>query len=120
MEDTGVKQSLTDWNERIHHLFYLAWDENSSVDITNYIHRIRHHFKLELIINRLEFYIGLSEDKEREVRYHTNRLKILARAYVVALLELSDDGKMLTSHNIENARYVFSGQNGCDYEQQVV
>jgi hypothetical protein len=37
-------------------------------------------------------------------------------AFVLALLAISDDGKMLTAHNIELAKHTLQDKEKCSYE----
>lgn len=57
-----------------------------------------------------------SDDKVRDIKYHTNRLRVLAKSFVLALLAVSDDGKILTAHNIEIAKHTLLNKGKCDYE----
>jgi hypothetical protein len=105
-----------DWNEVIKQAFFDSWANNSPVDVTNYDYKISNHFNLDLIAKKLQITIMDSKDKAREIKYHTNRLQILVNAFVLALLSVSDDGKMLTAHNIELAKHTLQEKEKCSYE----
>jgi hypothetical protein len=105
-----------DWNEVIKQAFFDSWANNSAVDVTNYAYKISNHFNLDLITRKLQIAIMDSEEKESEIKYHTKKLRILADAFVLALLAVSDDGKMLTAHNIELAKHTLLNKEKCGYE----
>ena len=105
-----------DWNEVIKQAFFDSWANNSAVDITSYAYKIGNHFNLDLITKNLQIAIMDSKDKASEIKYHTNRLQILVNAFVLALLSISDDGKMLTAHNIELAKHSLQNDQQCSYE----
>lgn len=105
-----------DWNEVIKQAFFDAWSNNSVVDITNYAYKISNHFNLDLITRKLRITVMDSKEKASEIKYHTNRLQVLANTFVLALLAVSDDGKLLTAHNIELAKHTLQGKEKCGYE----
>lgn len=105
-----------DWNEVIKQAFFDSWANNSAVDVTNYAYKISNHFNLDLITKKLQITIMASKDKASEIKYHTNRLQLLVNAFVLALLAISDDGKMLTAHNIELAKHTLQDKEKCSYE----
>ena len=109
-------QHDTDWQQIIRRAFFDAWSENSTVDISTYAYKIGHHFDLDYISGNLETMIERSEDKTRDIKYHSAKLRVLASAFVLALLSVSDDGKMLTGHNIEVAKHMISRNEECIYE----
>lgn len=106
-----------DWQRIIRQAFFDAWSDNSAVDITTYTYKISHHFNLDLISGNLDVLINSSTDKQRDIKYHTSRLRILASIFVLDLLAVSDDGKMLTGHNIEIAKHMLQRKQTCIYEQ---
>ena len=112
-----LEQQDIDWQHIIKQAFFNAWSDSSPVDITTYTYKISHHFDLDLIISNLDSIIKSSQDKEQDIKYHTNRLRVLANAFVQALLTVSDDGKMLTGHNIEIAKQMMQQKEACIYEQ---
>lgn len=105
-----------DWSKVIKQAFFDSWANNSMVDITNYAYKIGNHFNLDLIAKKLHITIMDSEDKANEIKFHTSRLKILVNAFVLSLLAVSDDGKMLTAHNIELAKQTLQDREKCGYE----
>jgi hypothetical protein len=111
-----IEDYNVDWNEVIKQAFFDSWSNNSPVDVTNYAYKISSHFNLDLITKKLQITIMDSKDKASEVKYHTNRLQILVNAFVLALLSVSDDGKMLTAHNIELAKHTLQDKEKCSYE----
>lgn len=105
-----------DWKEVIKQAFFDSWANNSAVDVTNYVYKISNHFNLDLIARKLQIDIMGSDNKEREIYYHTKRLQILVNAFVLTLLSVSDDGKMLSAHNIELAKHTLQDKEKCRYE----
>lgn len=110
-EDNNV-----DWSEVIKQAFFDSWANNSAVDITNYAYKISSHFNLDLITKKLRITIMDSKDKASEIKFHTHRLQKLVDAFVLTLLAISDDGKMLTANNIELAKHTLQGNEKCSYE----
>jgi hypothetical protein len=58
----------------------------------------------------------LEQFQKNNIRVHTNRLCVLAKSFVLALLAVSDDGKILTARNIEIAKHTLLNKGKCDYE----
>jgi len=74
-----------------------------------------HHFDLKKINGSLDKEIAGAVDPEKVERYHKNRIRTLAHIFTESLLEISDDGKLITNGNIEKAKIAMEAETRCIY-----
>ena len=105
-----------DWLHFIRETFFIAWENSTPVDLTAYAFLFEHHFDLKKIGVQLEKEASEANDSEKIERYHKNRIRTLAHIFTESLLEISDDGKHITSKNIEKAKMTMQGDVRCIYD----
>lgn len=119
MEGTDAKMEnnpAIDWQHYIRETFFAAWEMSTPVDLTDYAFLFEHHFDLKKIDAQLAKETSKAPDREKTERYHKNRIRTLAHIFTESLLEISDDGKHITSRNIEKAKVMMQGENRCIYD----
>ncbi len=97
MSDNDSIKAPGDWQELIRKEFVAAWEARSTVDITAYLYHIEDHFHLAKIAGQLYA-------KPDETQRYKQMIPVLAGILSDALLEYSDDGKLLTDHHISQAK----------------
>ena len=98
------------WGTIIEESFFVAWQESTGVDITDNLYMIKEHFDLNKITLELEQQEKRSLDRQRLLTH----VGLLTKAFAEALLQTSDDGKIITHHTIIRARDMIRPQAGCD------
>ena len=98
------------WKAIIEESFFEAWLATSTVDITDNLYMIEKHFDLSNISLALEHREKHKPDRQRLLR----QVRLLTNAFAEALLQTSDDGKIITHHTIIQARDMIRSQAGCD------
>jgi hypothetical protein len=98
------------WKGIIEESFFEAWQERSTVDITDNLYMIKAHFDLCNIALELERREKHSPDRQRLL----TQIQLLTKAFAEALLQTSDDGKVITHHTIIRARDMIRPHAGCD------
>jgi hypothetical protein len=115
--DTKIGDNLIeDWQHYIRKTFFAAWENSTPVDLTDYAYLFEHHFDLKKINVQLTKEVSEATDPEKTERYHKNRIRTLAHIFTESLLEISDDGKHITSKNIERAKVMMEGESHCIYD----
>jgi hypothetical protein len=97
MSDKDSIKGPGDWEALIRKEFVAAWEARSPVDITAYLYHIEDHFYLTKIGGQLYA-------KPNEKQRYKQMIPVLAGILSDALLEYSDDGKLLTDHHISQAK----------------
>jgi hypothetical protein len=105
-----------DWQEIIRQAFFKAWQQNSGVDITDYVYRISNHFNLSKIEQHIVSSLSHKNASEEEFAKQVRRLEKIAALFVAALLEASDDGKTINAPSIIKAKHIILEQAGCPEE----
>ncbi len=116
MDEKIMSDLSDDWSNYIRKAFFSAWEISSPVDLTDYAFLFEHHFDLNKISLFLRNAILDSSDREKTIRYHKNRIRTLAHIFIASLLEISDDGKHITSKNIKKAKLVLEEETRCNYD----
>lgn len=98
------------WKAIIEESFFEAWQERSTVDITDNLYMLKKHLYLNNIALGLEFREMHNSDRER-LRM---QVRLLTNAFAEALLQTSDDGKVITHHKIIRAMDVIRPLADCD------
>jgi hypothetical protein len=93
-----------DWRRLIEEAFFEAWQEASTVDITDSMHIIKSHFDLDAVHQVIDSQLRNAQNRESDTGYHAEVLKRLTQAFVEALLMVSDDGKVITHRVISKAK----------------
>lgn len=102
-----------EWQDIIKQAFFNAWQQNSEVDITDYLYIIGKHFDLPGIELRILNDLSKIVNGKREVKKQVAKLQELANDFVLALLETSDDGKSINKASILKARKLIFEKAGC-------
>lgn len=112
-----MKSNLpVNWVHYIRETFFTTWENSTPVDLTAYAFLFEHHFDLEKISAQLRKEVSEANDREKIERYHKNRIRTLVHIFIESLLEISDDGKHITSRNIEKAKTTLQGEVRCIYD----
>ena len=105
-----------DWQHYIRETFFTVWENSTSVDLTDYAYIFEHHFDLKKIDAQLVKEVSEAPVQEKIERYHKNRIRTLTHIFTELLLETSDDGKHITSKNIEKAKFMMQEESRCIYD----
>jgi hypothetical protein len=97
MDKQELPKTPKEWEHFIRKAFNEAWNERSTVDVSNYLYRIEDQFYLNRISEQLVIY-------STRAPYYERAINSLAALLCDALLEYSDDGKQLTAHHIHQAK----------------
>jgi hypothetical protein len=116
MDAKTANNAPADWQQCIRETFFIAWENSTPVDLTDYAYLFEHHFDLKKIALKLDKEISEAPDPEKTARYHKNRIRTLAHIFTESLLEIADDGKHITSKNIQKAKIKMEGDNRCIYD----
>ena len=98
------------WKAIVEESFFEAWQERSTVDITDNLYMLKKYFDLNTIAPGLERLEAYSSDGERL----RTQVRLLTKAFAEALLQTSDDGKMITHHTIIRAKDMIRPLADCD------
>jgi hypothetical protein len=116
MDAKTANNAPVDWQQYIREAFFTAWENSTPVDLTDYAYLFEHHFDLKKIALQLGKEVSEAPDPEKTERYHKNRIRTLAHIFTESLLEITDDGKNITSKNIQKAKIMMEGESRCIYD----
>lgn len=116
MDAKMENNSATDWPSYIKEAFFNAWENSTSVDLTDYAYLFERHFDLKKISVQLAKEVSEGPNVEETKRFHKNRIRTLAHIFTESLLKITDDGKHITSKNIEKAKKMMEGERRCIYD----
>ncbi|MDN3546755.1 hypothetical protein [Mucilaginibacter aquaedulcis] len=105
------------WRDKITALFFEAWENASTVDLTNYSYTIASQFNLDRIAENVSNIIKGASDEQSAIMIQTRLLRLLCESFVEALLTASDDGKYITKSCVKRAKDLFLSNKSCRYEE---
>jgi hypothetical protein len=98
------------WEAIIEESFFVGWQERSTIDITDNLYMIKEHFDLCNIALELKHREKHNPDRQRLL----TQIQLLTKAFSEALLQTSDDGKVITHRTIIRAKDMIRPLAGCD------